>query len=93
MIVLPHLYPVLEDACFIVYEDEKEVIATNVSVCGLQGNHIKANQVQMKYSNGRVFILNTQIRMIKQTNADFPLFRVNIVNVVVVKQSNHEEDL
>jgi len=26
----------LEDACFIVYEDEREVIATYVSTCGLQ---------------------------------------------------------
>ena len=26
----------LEDARFIVYEDEREVIATNVSTCGLQ---------------------------------------------------------
>ena len=31
----------LEDARFIVYEDEREVIATYVSIC--KGNHIKAN--------------------------------------------------
>ena len=33
----------LEDARFIVYEDEREVIATYVSTCGLQRQSHKAN--------------------------------------------------
>jgi len=32
----------LEDARFIIYEDEREVIATYISTYGSQRNHIKA---------------------------------------------------
>jgi len=37
----------LEDARFIVYEDEKEMIATNVSTCGLQGNRIRQTKFKL----------------------------------------------
>ena len=39
----------LEDAHFIVYEDEREVIATNVSTCGFQSqsnkSKVRSNEV------------------------------------------------
>jgi hypothetical protein len=44
------MFPYLEDARFIVIEDEREVIATNVSTCSLQRQSHKG-----KLSSNEVF--------------------------------------
>ena len=49
----------LEDARCTVYEDEREVIATNVSTCGLQRQSHKGKLSSNEVFERRVFILNT----------------------------------
>jgi len=58
--------PALEDARFIVYEDEREVIATDVSTCDLQKQSHKCKQSSIKRLNCQHIILSTRNHLIKQ---------------------------
>jgi len=42
-LLIPHQHASLEDARFIVYDDEREEIITYVSTNDMQGQSIKAN--------------------------------------------------